>query len=310
VSLRLEGIMLENLRDTDRSNSAAPAVVDRDAVAVRRIVLATAGQPSSKGALQLTAALEQRHGASVRVVTVYQPPIPLPLREGEEPHVEPAHQQEIHAQTAAVERAIAGYAGHEWRTIRRIGEHGRCIDEEATRWNADLIVLGLGRADAVQRDLGDRALLRVAAGADRPILAVSADMEKLPGTIVIAVGRNGEVARLSQLAKTIAAEGASVHLVHVREPGEPEDEARHLHATLGWAEAELQRSGFTVYRQEIMRGDPMRRVMSYARRAGAELIVGGLHGSGYAARSMVRNLVLHLAQESRCSVLLVPRAEP
>jgi nucleotide-binding universal stress UspA family protein len=302
--------MLESHRDIERSHSVPAARVHRDPAPLRCIVLASAGQPSSSGALRLAKALERRHGASVSVVTVYQPPIPLPLRAGEEPHVEPAHQQDIDVQNAAVDRAIAGHGGLEWRKLRRIGEYGRCIDEEAMHCNADLIIMGLGRAAAGQRDLGDRALLRVAAGADRPLLAVSAEADGLPTTVVIAAGRDGEVARLVQLTATIAAEGAAVHLVHVREPGESEEDWRHLQATLGWAEAELQQYGLTAHRQEMMRGDPLRRVVAYARRAGAELIVGGLHGSGFAARSMVRNIVLHLAQESRCSVLLVPRAEP
>lgn len=277
---------------------------------LHRILLASAGQENAAGALRLAAELGRRHGAEVAVVTVYQPSIPLPLHEGEAPHVEPAQQHEIDSQNAMVRRQLAEQAGtgESWPLMSRIGEHGQRIAEEGTRWGADVIVLGLGRPYAGERPLGDRALLRVAYAADRPLLAVCPALDHLPTSVVLAVANNGESVRLARFVSAIAAEGAMVHLVHVREPDEAEEDVQRLEETLGPVEAELHGAGLQVQRQEIRRGDPMRRLMAYARRAGVELIAGGLHGDGFAARTVVRNIVLHLAAKSRCSVLLVPPA--
>ncbi len=280
--------------------------------AMRRILLATAGQANTAGALRIACELGTRHGAQVSVVTVYQPPVPLPLRPGEDPRVEPAHMEEIDVQRAVVQRQIAETAGNarNWPLELRVGEHGRCILEEAARLDADLILLGIGRANAGERPLGDRALLRVAYGADRPLMAVCPALDHLPRVVVLAIGQNGEAARLAQLVSVVADEGAMVHLVHVHEPGEPEETMRHRNAILSHVESELQRRGLATTRQEIRRGDPMRRLLAYARRVGAELVAGGLHGEGFAARTVVRNIALHMAAISRCSVLLVPRSEP
>jgi nucleotide-binding universal stress UspA family protein len=277
----------------------------------RRVLVATAGQANTSGALRLAGELRRRHGAEVTAVTVYQPQVPLPLHQGEVPHLDPSQQQEIDRQSSIVQRQLAEVNDQQsWPLVVLIGEHGRRIVEEGTRWNADLIVLGIGRSRSGERSLGDRALLRVAYGADRPLLAVCPTLDHLPTSVVIAVGRNGEFTRLAQLVAGIAADGASIHLVHVREPGEDEEVLRHLDAALGWVESELRQRGFQVHRANIPQGDPMRRLMAYSRRVGAELVAGGLHGGGFAARTVIRNLLLHLAAASRCSVLLVPRSEP
>jgi nucleotide-binding universal stress UspA family protein len=56
----------------------------------------------------------------------------------------------------------------------------------------------------------------------------------------------------------------------------------------------------------VLVGDPIERILAFSREHGADLIVGGLHGSTYDERAIIRNVALWLMAEGESSVLLVP----
>lgn len=279
---------------------------------LQRMLLATAGEPNARGALQVAALLARRHAAAVSVVSVFQPPIPYPIRPGEESRVERPQRFEMSVQVGRVRKQLATLDDSEvqWPIAAEAGGCARAIVQEAERRRADLVILGLGREVPAERDLGDRALIQVALCAHHPVLAVAPTVTTLPVRVLLAVGRNGELMRLVRMAAAVAAEGAIVHLLHVQEPGETDEEIRDRNHMMAHAAAELQRMGMRAERQLVHGGDAAHALLEYARAGEIELIVGGLHGAGLAARSVVRNAAMHLAAQSPCSVLLVPRTEP
>lgn len=279
---------------------------------LQRIVLATAGESNARGALRVASLLARRHAAIVSVVSVFQPPIPYPLLPGEKLRAESPQRFAMSMQISRVRQQLATLDESDvpWPITAEVGECARSIVHEAERRRADLILLGIGREAAGDRDLGDRALLEVALCSQHPLLAVAPAVDTLPERVLLAVGRDGELMRLARLAAAVAAEGATVHLVHVREPGDTSTEIRDRDRMTAHAAAELQRIGMRAESHVLDGGDAARALLEYARAAEIELIVGGLHGAGLAARSVVRNAAMHLAAQAPCSVLLVPRTEP
>ncbi len=279
---------------------------------LKRLLVATAGESNAEGAVRIAALLAQRHAAEVSVVSVFQPPIPYPIRPGEEPRLESPQRFEMSMQISRVRQqlAVVDDLAAPWSIASEIGERGRSICQEADRRKADLIVLGLGREAPGERELGDRALLQVALCVSRPLLAVCPTAHARASRVLLAVGRDHEVMRLAELTAAVAAEGAVVHLVHVTEPGETSEKDGDRHHMMSHVAAELERMGLHPESHTLdgrAAGDAL---LEYANTNDMELIVGGLHGEGFTARSVVRNAAMHLAAQSPCSVLLVPRAEP
>lgn len=297
-----------------RSDAGANLERERTA-APRQLLLASAGRAVSDDATRTAAALARRLGLSVRVVSVFTPPVAYPREDSERrpPAVLPSDRTAADAQLAAVRDRLAEVArAASWPVELAVGDVGLRVAEAARAARADLVVIGAGRARATERALGDRAAVGIAANLTAPLLAVAPGFAGTPRTVLVAVGLDAATVRAAALAVALFPAPELVILAHVR-PGPSlaagaTDDPNEVAAQIAAVRRTI--APWRAIRTElvILTGDTVQRLMTLARSREADLIVGGLHGATYDERAHIRNAALRLLAESGCSVLLLPAA--
>ena len=299
---------------------SAPLVAVSDEQSDLRAIVASDGKGQSDGALLAGRVLggsadEVKIVAAVPPLPIVSPEAQLPL----DPEVEARRAADL---TAAVEaqaqRVLGGRA--RWNIEVRAGEPARAIVEAAREAGAHLVVTGLGRHGLVDRVFGDETALRLIRLGSLPVLAVPASFVHAPRHIVVAMDFSQPSIRAARMAIDMAAESATVHLVHVA----PRDASSMLWSGGDWlatyeadAHAELTRAaarlnpppGITVERT-VLHGDPATQLLAYVAKVDADLIAAGSHGHGFVARVLVGSVVTKVLRGSACGVLITPsRAE-
>lgn len=275
---------------------------------VRRLVLATTGSPTCRGVLLAGREIAARHGAHVSVVSVFHPrvPYPTPVDGRLNPAIPPSDRHSASVQLTAVRQQLAGLGvpTHDWSLSYVAGHVGYRITELARSDRADLVVIGLGRANASERGLGDRGGMLIAASVRSPLLAVAPEFDGRPRHVVIAVGNDDSPVYASRFAAHALPAPERITLVHVAEPtslgdGRIEQQFRTVRRALTeWASARLE--------TRVLIGDPIEQLLAYSRHHDADLLVGGLHGGSFDERAIMRNAVLWVMALGDRSVLLVP----
>jgi nucleotide-binding universal stress UspA family protein len=301
---------------TSRQPAPRDAVVTARAPAVplRCILVATSGNATTAAAVKTAAALARIHHAAVRVATFHQPPIPHPTSELGSPAspIAPSERLAADHQLAEVRNQLAdvGQDCAEWPITIQAGHAARCISCEAAQ-ATDLIVLGIGRRLPADRPLGDRTVIGVALTSNIPLLAVAPNGAEAPGKMLVAVGLDDNVVEAARRAHAIFPAPQEIYLVHVRVPDQlpvgPESDAR-IAEQFRVVRAALAPSAGVHVETVIVEGEPVSELLSFARRTGVHLIVGGLHGVTVYERCMMRNIALRVLNGAHCSVLLVPGA--
>jgi nucleotide-binding universal stress UspA family protein len=275
--------------------------------ALRRILLATAGTPAGAAAVKAAAALARAHGASVRVASFYQPPIPYPTPSSGAPAspVAPHDRAAAAIQAVAVRRQLADAdaecAG--WPVTIEAGHAARCISYAADR-DADLVIIGIGRRPG-ERPHGDRTAIGVAMLTGVPVLAVPPRFAWPPATMVIAVGLDDAAIDAARFASEIFPHPKALQFVHVR-TGQPDDDDARAELQLERARAAFAPGPGTRVETSIRDGSPSAALIAVAQDTDADLVAGGLHGASIVERSVIRNAALHMMQDAECAVLLVP----
>jgi hypothetical protein len=60
----------------------------------------------------------------------------------------------------------------------------------------------------------------------------------------------------------------------------------------------------------VLKGDPGRELLEFAKEADAELLVAGSHGSGFLGRIMLGSVSSRVVHGARCSLLIAPPEAP
>lgn len=113
-----------------------------------RILIAVDGSSCSEAAVQEMTARPFPTGSEMRVISVVEPPTPMPTYPPLESDIETLYKFAADSAKQAVERAVTTLkAGAESRNLRLTstvlaGSPKRVIIEEAKRYKADLIVVG------------------------------------------------------------------------------------------------------------------------------------------------------------------------
>ena len=147
---------------TPRTARRGRAPVPRQAIR-RRFLVATTGEPESRGALRFTAALsEQFTNASVLALGVS---IPFPhnvstllsLKQGTT--IDEESRREV---LDTVRHAIAHVPGAEaWEKMALVGTPPEEINRVAESWGATMLILGLGRHNRLDRIFGSETAVEV-----------------------------------------------------------------------------------------------------------------------------------------------------
>jgi nucleotide-binding universal stress UspA family protein len=279
------------------------------------VLVATDGRDQSDGALVAGFVMAGAPDA-LRVLTVVQP---LPV-------VTPEAQLPVSADVIAARRADARRAA--LHQVERLlgdvavdalvevteGDPARAIAAAAREANAGLIICGLGRHRVVDRVFGEETALRLIRVSSVPILAVAPAFTHAPSRIVVGVDFSETSLRAARLALELAAECATVYLVHVG----PRDSA--VSALNGWGPSYHQDAGDALVRMSeqlrvprgftaqrvLLQGDPATELMAFAASVNADLIATGSHGHGFMARLLIGSVATKLVRCSTHSVLVVP----
>ena len=280
------------------------------------ILVATDGLPQSRGALKTARALAQRLESTMRVIGVHRSPMLL-VPDGQtllDPTVAQSLREDL-VRRVREQCTLIGENGPRVDACEVLdGEPARVISETATDKHAQIIVVGLGRHELIDRIFGDETALKVARLSRVPVLAVPEGGAAVPRHAVVGVDFSEGSVRAAQGALEFLADDGLLELVHVI-PRErllfdtwvsEEDYTRYVRHSLNRFAARLSVPSGVRVEDIILSGDPAKEIQSYASRAGADLIAAGSHGHGFVARLVIGSVTTKLLRISTCPVLVIP----
>jgi nucleotide-binding universal stress UspA family protein len=280
------------------------------------IVVATDGLPQSRGALAMARALAGPLHATINVVAVQQS-IAMTAPDGQlllDPNVMASLRADLtHRVRQQCTRPDAEGAVTEEVEVLN-GEPARVINEVATNRHAQMIIVGMGRHELVDRIFGDETALKVARSSHLPVLAVPDGDVAAPRHAVVAIDFSEGSLRAGRAALRLVGDGAVVELAHVV--------PRERMLSDAWVSKEeymrFVRHSFTRFRARlaippsirvedvVLSGDPTRELLSYASRVGADVIAAGSHGHGFITRLVIGSVTTKLLRTASCAVLVIP----
>lgn len=281
------------------------------------VVVTSYGDLASDGAIRLALAIAARSRCGVRLIAVLEP---APLVAPEFGAIVDIPDDRA-GRRAALERALAtqmdrlGVVAADVDIDVEVGDPASVIMRAAADAGARLVVLGAAHHDLLDRVFGTDTAVRVARGADVPVLIVPGDHGELPRSAVFAIDFSEDSVRAGRAALELFPELRELRLVHVGRHVEPA-----LRVASQWEAAydEAMERAFdrvrealpvpvaATVRREIVRGNPARELLRVAAERGADLIVAGSHGRGAFQRIFVGSVATALVRGAGTAVLVLP----
>jgi nucleotide-binding universal stress UspA family protein len=226
----------------------------------------------------------------------------------------PGLEQEIRSE---IERQVAASAGGSacWPHETAVGSPAAEITRLAEVHQSDLIVLGLRPHAFLDRMFRDETALSVMRHASVPVLAVTPLTQRLPRRIAVAIDFSRASIAAARAALTMLDEDGSLMLVYVEPPAEPRAPEAEGFSTIY---AQGLAAAFTRLRHElsarttarietvVLHGGVAPELLSFAKRAEADLIAVGSQRHSIARRAVVGSVTTALARAATCSLLVIP----
>ncbi len=287
---------------------AAPATTPR-------VLVATAGEPDSLGALRVAGELALHRNAVVRALGVSTPfphkisglvSLKPPIMTDEENRLRVL--EHIHEQVDGLPTA------DRWSKRAVVGFPEEVINAAAEEWDASLIVLGIGRHHRVDRLFGTETAVGVMKRARVPVLAVSPQTEALPQHACAAIDFSPASIASAVVAASLLATNGTLTLAHVCAFGGVEARAGDLvdvyragaAAKLDAAAVEVRRHTSRPVETVMLEGGPGEALLGYARRVRCDLIALGGHAHGLLDRILLGSIRTNVLRDAMCSVLIAP----
>ena len=280
------------------------------------IIAATDGLPQSRGALAMARALAGRLHATIDVVAVHQSPA-LMAPDGQlllDPNVTASLRADLtrRVRDQCTQSRRTGAPAEEVDVLN--GEPARVISDVATRRNAQMIVVGIGRHELVDRIFGDETALKVARSSRLPVLAVPDNDFGVPHHAVVAVDFSEGSVRAARAALRLIGDEGVLELAHVVPRDRllfdawvsQEEYMRFVRHSLTRFRARLAIPAGVRVDDVTLSGDPAREVLSYASRVDADLVAAGSHGHGFVTRLVIGSVTTKLLRMASCPVLVIP----
>lgn len=280
-----------------------------------RIVVATAGDAESVGALWLASKL-----ASHRLGSVLALGVTTPFPHAVTPMINPRSPASIDESgrlemLADVQKTLVDIPGTaSWSKRAIVGWPADVIDRTAASWKASLIVIGLGRHGRKERAFGTETAVAVFKHARVPVLAVSAQARELPRRVCAAVDFTPASLSAAALAASIVPADGTVFVVHAcafkgvkSQPGDLVDLYRTgARSELDAAVADIQRHARCRVEGTMIDGEPSESILGYAQRKRCDLIALGGHEQGLMNRILLGSVRTRVLRGANCSVLVAP----
>ena len=280
------------------------------------IIVATDGLPQSRGALAMARALAGRLHGTINVVAVHQSPA-LMAPDGQlllDPNVTASLRADLtrRVRDQCTQSRPAAAPADEVEVLN--GEPARVINDVATSRHAQMIIVGIGRHELVDRIFGDETALKVARSSHLPVLAVPDDDFGVPRHAVVAVDFSEGSVRAARAALRLIGDGGVLELAHVVPRDRllfdawvsQEEYMRFVRHSLTRFRARLAVPAGVRVDDVVLSGDPAREVLSYANRVDADLVAAGSHGHGFVTRLVIGSVTTKLLRMASCPVLVIP----
>lgn len=280
------------------------------------IVVATDGSAGAVGALRAASEMAAANGANVMVVGVLEPmPIVVADYGITMPPVESVsvRRRVLHDAIKNQLDEILG-TGHGWTIDLQEGHPATLISRVARDYNAQVLMLGLGHHDLVDRLMGGEIALQVLRLSRVPVMAVPRDFRHMPKRIAIACDFSEGSQQAARAALDIFPALTMIYLAHVEPRLDVQPEA--LLAGIG-SDVDLDAafakfvtaievpSGIAVERMTL-RGKPSRAILDFVKSAHLDAVVTGSRGGGFIDRIMVGSTATGIIRGAECAVLGVP----
>jgi nucleotide-binding universal stress UspA family protein len=273
----------------------------------RPILVATAGEDESHGALMVAAALSAMDGAPVVALGVAAPfPHNLSARVTLRPPTSIDEQ---------IRDSLSGVPGSESWVVRAFtGTPADLVHAAAATWKARMIVLGTGSHTRLDRIFGSETAVAVMRNARIPVLAVYARATGLPARAVAAVDFTDASLSAATVAAQLLAKDGTLVVAHVcafgdakAKPGDLIDIYRAgAQAKLDEAVSLLRTRTKRRVEAVMLTGEAGSAVVAFARRERCDLIALGGHPLGLVDRILLGSVRTRVVRNASCSVLIAP----
>ncbi|MGH7617520.1 MAG: universal stress protein [Gemmatimonadaceae bacterium] len=279
------------------------------------LLMASAGEAESRGAILVAALLNERAGGSVVALGV-APPFPhkgsgivsmktASVIDGED-------RRRTLAELARSLRVVP--ATKRWTKQAVVGMPVDRIIDAVAAWRASMIVMGLGRHRALDRVFGGETAIAVMRRSPVPVLAVPPATERLPRHALVAADFTSASRAAGELAAQLVETGGVVTVAHVcafadstHREGDLVDVYRTgARAKLDETVRALRQTSSVQIESIMLEGEPASALLAYARQAVCDLIAVGGHELGLLDRILLGSVRTQLVRGARCSVLIAP----
>jgi nucleotide-binding universal stress UspA family protein len=282
--------------------------------ALRRLIVATAGDDNSVGALYVASALARRDSARVMALGVM---VPFPgdvasIVSSSPPFVDEKARREL----LTLIRARVGRvpATDRWSKRVVIGDPADVVNTIASSSRASMIIMGLGHHGRLDRLFGGETTIAVIRRARRPVLVVPPRMRSLPRHAVAAVDFTQASIASAALAANLLVRSGTLTIAHVCSfAGVKARDGDLVDVYRAGARAKLEEA---VRRMRLrtrrrvdsvmLDGEPGQAILQHAHRARCDLIALGGHEEGLMDRIVLGSVRTRVVRGTKCSVLIAP----
>lgn len=179
-----------------------------------RILVASAGEPDSLGAIRLATTLARRRSASVHALIV-APPFPhtFPSIVALAPPMVDDGNRRNALEVLRHQLSTVRGTG-EWAIRATTGFAADSINDAARRWPASLLVIGTGEHGLAGRLLGSETAVKIAMHATVPMLAVPRKARQLPTRAVAAVDFTPSSVAAARMAASLLGPNGTLTLLY------------------------------------------------------------------------------------------------
>ena len=281
------------------------------------ILLATDGSPETEALCAAAHFVSSRWNAPIEVVAVCEPTPLAPAVGGgvvSAPEIDAIRQQSMREDVRrAIALSVRGDAS--WPVEVPIGGASDVVARTACQRNAQLIIMGIGRHNPLDRLFGTETTLATVRKSCTPILAVSAAFAGQIHNAIVGMDFSAASVHAARLVLSLLRGGSTLTLVHVRPAlDHPRadwaawDQSYGASLTPLFADvvASLRAPADIVVHTVSVRGDPAPALLIYAQQHHADLIGIGTQRTGLPDRLLVGSVATRVLRNARIATLAVP----
>ena len=274
------------------------------------VLLATHGAATADGAVRIAALLAARKRTVLTAICVQEP---IRVYDGGYEALYVPSLEEDEAVRASMRSAVTeqlARCGVTAGSVQvRTGIPSTTIANVAQELGADLIVLGLGRHDLLERVLGNETALQLVQLANVPVLAVPQEMKLLPHRILAATDFSPtSIASVKRTAQWLT-RGDVLHLAYVAgewRGGYPIEQRVSAESLLAALARQIEPPDGVAIELSVEEGDPAMRLLELAARKKADMLVMGSHGYGFWKRLTIGSVASKVIRLANLAVYVTP----